>query len=98
MYKVTINGVEKEVSANGMTVDGGTLIFYCNPEQTQSRLIVAAGKWDSLEVMEESNALHIEKTKKLPEVQEAPSGEAIRQALEEIQAQTSDSDVKVEEA
>ena len=98
MYKVTINGIEREIEAKGLTVDNGTLIFFSNEEQTQSRIIVAAGKWDSLEVMEESNALQINKTASIPQNQQAGSGEEVRQGLETEEEATRKAQAEAQEA
>ena len=63
MYVVTINGKEKEVQAEGLTVDKGTIVFYHDTEGTSSKFIVNAGQWESLEVKGDSNAIQINKAK-----------------------------------
>jgi hypothetical protein len=73
MYKVTINGNEKEVQAQGLTIDKGTIIFFCDKECTQSKLVVNSGKWDSIEVVGDSDALQIRKTKSIPQDHQAGS-------------------------
>ena len=54
MYKISIGGVVKEVSAAAMTVESGTIIFFEDETHKTSRLIVASGKWDYIEVGEDS--------------------------------------------
>ena len=55
MYKVGINGVEKEVEAHGMSVESGTIIFFEDEDRLTSKLVVAAGKWDYFEVVGDPN-------------------------------------------
>jgi len=59
MYKVAIGGKEREVEATGISVENGTIVFFHDEDCKLSRFVVAAGKWDSLEVLGDSDALQI---------------------------------------
>lgn len=83
MYKVGINGVEKEIEAAGMTVDNGTILFIKEDGQPGVNCVVPAGKWDYLEVGEGSDALQIRQTSGVPQDQQAGSGEEVREAQQE---------------
>jgi len=83
MYKVSINGVEKEVEAKGVSVDKGTIIFFCDEECTKSKFVVNAGQWESIEVAGDSEPLMVraqqpvqhEAVVEAPEVEVVPEGE-----------------------
>jgi hypothetical protein len=62
MYIVTVNGIDHRVEAKGLSVEQGTLIFYCDDNSTQSRMVVPSGKWEMLKVSEESDALQVKKS------------------------------------
>lgn len=71
MYKVSIKGVEKEIEAEGVSVDKGTIIFFCDKECTLSKFVVNAGQWEYIEVIGDSDALCVRAAQ--PQVQaEAP--------------------------
>lgn len=82
MYKVGINGSVKEVEAVGMTIESGTIIFFEDDKNETSRMIVASGKWDYLEVDGESPALSIRPRTPAP-IAEEPAKDEHAQAMEE---------------
>ena len=61
MYRVTINGKKKEIEAEGLSIENGTLLFFSDKANSQIIYVISAGKWDSLEVLEGSEPLQMRK-------------------------------------
>jgi len=66
MYELMINGVKEKVEAEGVTVEQGNLLFYCDKVKGLVNLIVQTGKWDSLRVCEGSDYLVISRPQEAP--------------------------------
>jgi|AntAceMinimDraft_12_1070368.scaffolds.fasta_scaffold80646_3 hypothetical protein len=79
MYKVGINGVEKEVEAHGMSVESGTIIFFEDENHLTSKLVVASGKWDYLEVVGDSQSMQVRPQEPKPIKPEHPAVVEVRE-------------------
>ncbi len=79
MYKVSIGGVVREIECKGVSVEGGNILFFCDDACTKSKFVVAAGKWESLEVLGDSDALQIRQAKSISTVTEAGGSEEVRE-------------------
>jgi len=57
MYTVMIDGRPHEFEAQGMSIDGGNILFYRDLEKAHIETVVNAGKWEFVKVHEDSDAL-----------------------------------------
>ncbi len=61
MYRIKIDGKEKDIDSTGITIENGMVIFFYDEACTKSKFVVAPGKWDSLEVMGDSQPIQIQR-------------------------------------
>lgn len=74
MYKVWFNGDVKELEAEGIRINSGSLLFVA---KDGIRHVIPAGKWDHLEIGEGSNALQIESPAQVPVQSEPGASEGV---------------------
>ncbi len=80
MYRISINGREKEIKAEGLTMENGVILFFIDKECTKSKMIVASGEWEYLEVGEDSDAIQVRRPAQVPVQPEAESSEEVCKA------------------
>lgn len=66
MYRVLVNGHEKEFKAAAASLENGYLLFYKDSDQTEVVGFVMAGRWDALEVLEGGKVLKINRVTAAP--------------------------------
>ncbi len=82
MFTVSINGTEKEIEAKGLTIEGGSILFFCDVEKGLVDQVIASGKWDYLKVGRNSDPLQINRGTQAPVQTEAESSKEAQQAEE----------------
>ena len=86
MYRVLISGVERDIEAEGVSIDQGTILFFADKEESKVNCVIPNGKWEKFQVMGGSDALQIRETKKILKDKQAGSGKEVRRAQPEVVA------------